>query len=323
MIAEYIWIDGFGTLRSKIRCIDLQAVVFPEDIPKWNYDGSSTGQAGVQSSEIELVPVAMYKSPFARTDVLVLCDSLPRREFAYMMKTDTLSPRFAFEQEFYLESYASCLKDRHVKKSELSASGNNYCRTAASNRNYRTVVETTLSRCLEAGLSITGMNSEVSPGQWELQIDDYCIAACDGLWMLRFILMRTAEEAGFDVVFHPKPNPMLSGSGCHVNYSDEGTITDSDRSGIYRIKKIIDALAIMHKKDIEKYGEDNRLRLTGKHETQHYNFFSWGVGDRGASIRIPKETDERGYGYFEDRRPAANCNPYIVAGVIYTTAKMV
>ena len=66
-------------------------------------------------------------------------------------------------------------------------------------------------------------------------------------------------------------------------------------------------------------GEDNELRLTGKHETASINEFSYGVANRGCSVRIPRDTDAKGYGYFEDRRPASNVDPYAATGKIMKT----
>ena len=52
--------------------------------------------------------------------------------------------------------------------------------------------------------------------------------------------------------------------------------------------------------------------------------FSYGVSDRGASIRIPIGTVESGYkGWLEDRRPASNADPYKVAAAIIDTVKSV
>ena len=52
--------------------------------------------------------------------------------------------------------------------------------------------------------------------------------------------------------------------------------------------------------------------MTGECETSDYKIFYWGVGDRGASIRIPQRVAMEGAGYFEDRRPCANIDPYKV-----------
>ena len=67
------------------------------------------------------------------------------------------------------------------------------------------------------------------------------------------------------------------------------------------------------------YGADNHLRLTGLHETADFNTFSYGVANRGASIRIPRETERLGYGYLEDRRPSSNMDPYLVIQKIVDT----
>ena len=77
------------------------------------------------------------------------------------------------------------------------------------------------------------------------------------------------------------------------------------------------------KEHIAVYGADNHLRLTGKHETQSIDKFSYGISDRGASIRVPIATVEKGWrGWLEDRRPNSAADPYKVAGRIITTVKM-
>lgn len=67
------------------------------------------------------------------------------------------------------------------------------------------------------------------------------------------------------------------------------------------------------------YGPCNDLRLTGKHETASMNSWSYGVADRGASIRIPRDSERLGYGYLEDRRPASNIDPYPVTAILCRT----
>ena len=67
------------------------------------------------------------------------------------------------------------------------------------------------------------------------------------------------------------------------------------------------------------YGVDNKLRMTGKCETSNYDEFTAAEGDRSASVRIPPATIINRCGYLEDRRPAANCDPYIVTSRILET----
>jgi glutamine synthetase len=71
-----------------------------------------------------------------------------------------------------------------------------------------------------------------------------------------------------------------------------------------------------HTEMIVQYGEGNEDRMTGAHETADYNVFSHGIANRGASIRIGNETYKNKKGYFEDRRPSSNCDPYVVTSLI-------
>ena len=85
------------------------------------------------------------------------------------------------------------------------------------------------------------------------------------------------------------------------------------------IIEAIEKLGKAHKEHMAAYGKDNEQRLTGKHETAKYDTFKYGVADRGASVRIPGQTELDQKGYLEDRRPAANCDPYEVTGMIAKT----
>jgi glutamine synthetase len=315
IILEYIWIDGYNTTRSKTRCLDLvvdldiDLGINLKDVPYWNYDGSSTGQAETRNSEIELRPVALYPSCFEGIHCLVLCEtwtehgpheSNTRQRF---LSHNRIGSRFGFEQEFFLNTPSPVSLDTVQKDF--------YCGVGAPIG--RLVIMKALSRCLKSGLHITGMNAEVAPGQWELQIDDIGVKACDGLWILRYILTRTAEEMECSINLHPKPVPTWNGSGCHANFSTPEMRTEN---GLPEIMRVIDNLSQTHSIDIMEYGADNCLRLSGKHETSSMDTFTYGVGDRGASIRIPKETFKNGCGYLEDRRPASNMDPYVIASIL-------
>lgn len=89
------------------------------------------------------------------------------------------------------------------------------------------------------------------------------------------------------------------------------------------IEQAIEKLSKKHSEHIRVYdprgGEDNKRRLTGLHETSSIEDFSAGVANRGASIRIPRQVGQERKGYFEDRRPAANCDPYAVTRAITAT----
>ena len=92
-----------------------------------------------------------------------------------------------------------------------------------------------------------------------------------------------------------------------------------DEGGIKIILEAVEKLGKKHKEHIQVYGEGNDERLTGLHETASIEDFSYGVGNRGASIRIPTNCHKDGKGYFEDRRPASNIDPYLVTGKLIET----
>jgi len=328
---EYVWIDGYGLTRSKTRCCDIPAVntALP---PEWNYDGSSTAQATTEKSEVLLKPVRVYTSPFSSSEYLVLCDTwqsgLWQSNSLEPLKTNArvalaaaldgernpTEARYGFEQEFFLTDTAGkVIQTKSGKKQQ-----DYYCGVGGDNAIGRKAVEQAFLNCIKAGLKITGMNAEVAPAQWELQIDDYGLAACDGLWMLRYILTRTVEEFGYGITLHPKPllayGAEWNGSGCHANFSTQRMRRPV--GGYEAILKTIEALKETHAADIKQYGECNELRLSGSCETSHINTFTSGVGDRSASIRIPKTTFQDKCGYFEDRRPASTMDPYVVARLL-------
>lgn len=314
---EYIWIDGFNSLRSKTRCFKDNMFEGENDnilekIPKWNYDGSSTGQATTEDSEIQLIPVSIYESCFKEVKYLILCETWtktgphPSNNRDKYLKSDIKSSRFGFEQEFFLTDNSGSLLASEDTQQKMF-----YC--GVGHTIGRHIVNLAMTRCIESKLNITGMNAEVAPGQWELQIDDYNVLACDGLWMLRYILIRTAEEFNYKIDFNPKPLEKWNGSGCHANFSTPAMLA---KDGYNEILRVIKNLSLTHTLDILNYGENNNLRLTGMHETSSIDKFTFGIGNRAASIRIPNDTFKFNSGYFEDRRPASNMDPYLVGSIL-------
>ena len=178
----------------------------------------------------------------------------------------------------------------------------------------------------EAGLNIYGVNAEVMPGQWEFQLgyrgfegeETSPLAMSDQMWVARYLLNRIAEN--HDVVVSYDNKPMKgdwNGAGMHTNFSTSDT--RDQHKGEAAIQSAIDNLRENHLKHIEVYGEGLSDRLTGMHETCSITEFKSGVSHRGASIRIPLGTAQKGYGYFEDRRPGANSDPYLVSARLIET----
>jgi glutamine synthetase len=327
--AEYIWIGGSGQdLRGKTKTLD-SAPKSVAELPEWNYDGSSTGQAPGHNSEVIIKPKAIFRDPFRRGEnILVICDTyepngtpLPTNTRypaqTVMDKAKSFEPWFGIEQEYTLFS-TDKIPLGWPRNGYPAPQGPYYCGVGADKVFGRHLVEAHYRACLYAGVKIAGINAEVMPGQWEYQVGPCLgIEIGDHLWASRYIMHRLAERFGVVVSFHPKPiSGDWNGAGCHTNYSTKAMREDGGLKDIYAA---IEKLSKKHQEHISVYGEHNTLRLTGKHETAPITEFRSGVADRGASIRIPTQCAADGKGYFEDRRPASNIDPYVVAARLVKT----
>jgi glutamine synthetase len=345
VMIEYIWLGADQSIRSKSRTVYIgeENEITLERVPKWNYDGSSTGQAPGDSSEVTLEPIAMFSDPFrGGENKLVFCEGTRpdekvkgfNRKKALKIFKDREDEEmwFGIEQEYVLyDGYAGGQDRWHRTKisesqrpvghtENMEPQGQYYCGVGSQNVVGREIMEEHYNKCLEAGLTISGTNAEVMLGQWEYQVGPCLgIQSGDQLWMSRYILERVCEDAGVIVSWHPKPVAGdWNGSGCHTNFSTK-TMREKGTKEVF--DNAIDNLRKNHQKHIDAYGEDNDMRLTGEHETASIHEFSSGVGNRGASIRIPSSVHENNYksGYLEDRRPSSNCDPYVVTSLIAKT----
>ena len=323
---EYIWLDGYKpepSLRSKTKIVDSEPGNI-EDCPEWSFDGSSTQQAEGKSSDCLLKPVKMIHDPQRNNASLVLCEVLNADGTVHPSNgrgvfKDDEDLWLGFEQEYTIMQNGKPLG--FPADGYPGPQGPYYCSVGSNNCVGRDIVEDHLDTCLEAGLGITGINAEVMKGQWEFQLfGKGAKNACDDLWLSRYLLHRSAEQYGVIIELHPKPiKGDWNGSGMHTNFS---TTAIRDEGGEDFIKNICEKFRGRHLDHIASYGSDNDQRLTGLHETQAIDQFSYGVSDRGASIRIPVGTVQNGWkGYLEDRRPASNADPYKVVSEILATLR--
>jgi len=329
---EYIWLDGnFPTqmMRSKTKVLDASKYDGShESLPLWSFDGSSTLQAEGGSSDCLLKPVRTFPDPTRKNGVLVMCevlnpDGTPHESNGRAtINDDDNDFWFGFEQEYTLWDLTYSTPLGFPASGYFPApQGPYYCSVGAEFAVGREIVERHLDVCIEAGLNIEGVNAEVMKGQWEYQIfAKGAKEAGDQIWVARYLMEKVGEDFGVRINLHPKPvKGDWNGSGMHANFSNTLLRTSGKREDFEMIcEKFADTI----EECISVYGEDNTQRLTGLHETQSIDKFSYGVSDRGASIRIPIGAVEAGWkGWLEDRRPASNADPYKVASVIVGTVK--
>lgn len=357
LFCEYIWIDGAGGMRSKNRILNVHSLKCGDtpsldQIPVWNFDGSSTGQATTDSSEVILKPMSIFNDPFftpkLRKDsgtidtfnqltkaYLILCETYTVDGQPHQTNTRHIAkqifdkyvdqePWYGIEQEFFLFNtksgrplgFPTC--HQHLPKEQRAY----YCGVGGESVFGRDFVIDCYFKCVNAGLKISGMNGEVAPGQWEIQVGP-CVGidAADQVSILRYILKRTSEQYdNISVNFSAKPvlDSNWNGSGGHTNFSTK-TMREIPNDGLSAIYSAISKLGEKHKEHIAVYGNDNHLRLTGKCETSDIEKFTYGVGSRSASIRIPTQAVTNQCGYLEDRRPSSSADFYLVTSKILET----
>ena len=328
---EYIWLDGYTptqSLRSKTKIIDGFGGTL-EECPMWSFDGSSTLQADGSSSDCLLKPVAIFPDPARKNGYLVMTEVLNADGSAHAsngratIDDDDNDFWFGFEQEYFLWDPTTNLPYGFPESGFPAPQGPYYCGVGTGKAYGREIIEEHLDLCIEAGLNIEGINAEVATGQWEFQIfGKGGKLAGDHIWVARYLIERTAEKYGLAINWHPKPvQGDWNGSGMHANFSNS-VLRNAGNEETY--KTICEAFGPEVESHIAVYGADNHMRLTGLHETQSIDKFSYGISDRGASIRIPIATVENGWkGWLEDRRPASNGDPYKIAARIIKTVKPV
>jgi glutamine synthetase len=325
--AEYIWVDGTQptkTLRSKTKIVPDGTTVFPE----WGFDGSSTGQAEGHFSDCVLKPVFVCPDPIrGGAAVLVLCevfnaDGSPHATNTRAALREVADRHAAHECLFGIEQEYTMWTDGRPlgwpERGYPAPQGPFYCGVGADEVFGREIVEEHMVACMDANLGIAGVNAEVMPGQWEFQIGTLPpLDVCDHLLVARWLLYRIGEDHDVSMTLRPKPvEGDWNGAGAHTNFSTKAM---REEGGFDAILAAMPRLQARHDLHIANYGDGIERRLTGKHETCSYRQFKYGVGDRGASVRIPLHVKQAGRGYLEDRRPCANIDPYVVCRLLIET----
>ena len=324
---DYIWLDGYTPVPNlRTKCCIKEYDSFPDlvDLPEWGFDGSSTEQAEGSDSDCILKPVAVYPDKTNDQQALVMCEVMlpngdPHPSNTRATILDDEGAWFGFEQEYFLTQNGLPLGFPNEGYPEPQ--GEYYCGVGFKNVSAlgRKITEEHLWQCIHAGINHEGINAEVAKGQWEFQVfGKGSKKAADDVWVARFLLLRLCEQYGIDIDWHCKPLAGdWNGSGMHSNFS---TTHMRETGGKDYFEALMSAFEANCEEHIAVYGPDNHMRLTGLHETQSIDKFSYGVADRGASVRVPHAFVQNDYkGYLEDRRPNSQGDPYAIASRILQT----
>ena len=324
--AQYLWLDG--TEPTPLIRTKTKVIAKGEAPPIWGFDGSSTNQAPGDNSDCVLKPVFTCPDPIRGGDNIIvltevmLTDMSPHPTNTRAACVETGNKYASLECWFGLEQEYTFFEDGRPlgwpEHGYPAPQADYYCGVGAEEIFGRPIVEEHLDACLAAGLKISGINAEVMPGQWEFQIGPVdTVAVGDHLWMARYLLHRAGELHDLVITLEAKPmKGDWNGAGMHTNFSTNG-MRDGYDAVITAAESLGDQETIS--RHLAGYGVGIEERLTGEHETERFDKFSYGVSDRGASVRIPWQVAQDQKGYIEDRRPNANADPYVVATLLTNT----
>jgi glutamine synthetase len=313
VIAEYIWMDKKNNFRSKSRTLDIrnQSDIEIDNLPKWNYNGVLCGQS---ENNVILTPVAVFMCPFrGQNSILVLCETYKEngepmsnnyRQNAVKIFNDNkeIEPMFELEQDYFIINPNNNKPLGFPISGYPEPEGDYFCSIGTLNNFGRKIADLHYKLCLVAGVNIYSISANVAPGQWKFQIGQ-CngIEAGDHMMIARYILDRIGELNNVCIDYSEKPvQGNWNHSKCCVNYS-----TRHMRRGLGD-KRGIDFITDAIKK-LKKNNDDYVNILNYNTDTNM---------DMNNFITIPNEVNVKECGYFEDKRPPANINPYLLTSTI-------
>ena len=265
--------------RSKTRVLEMTTSPTVDSVPHWKCSEGNT--------EVVIKPRVVIHNPLTSGTFLALCDTY-NIDGTPVATNTRFAAAEAFNNQPENEPWFGLEQEYTMCKSDMPTNVQ------------RTIAEEHLTACLEAGINMSGCKASSEPRQWEFQVGPCVgIEAGDNLHLARFLLERIAEKHNVLISYEQ--------NGCCTNFS---TRKMREADGIEEIYKCMERLAKTHAKHLECYGTNNIS------VNEH---FSVGVGTRNTSVRIPNQTFIDKFGHFEDRRPAANMDPYAVTSMVYKT----
>ena len=334
-LAEYIWLDSSGNLRSKSKTIDLyinsmEEVLNLDIYEEWdccNY--SETTKTENNDSEIIILkPCAVFPDPFRKEpNVLLLCSTYDynnnplknnyrEQSVTILKQIDHLKPLFILEQQFLIMENCPCCPNKISNKpygfkdaneSVLINTNQHYCSIGSNNAFGRKISEQAFHSCLEAGINVLSINSHIQPSQWEIQVGpDNGLNVSDHLLIVRYILLRIGEVFNTQISFNninSRNNTIIS--NCYINYS-----TIDMRNNI---KNVYETFIKLCDNQIEQKFKE-KLEIINNTNSSNLDFIE--ISQISTNIKIPYKTFKNKKGFIQDRRHSANINPYLVTSEI-------
>jgi glutamine synthetase len=335
----YIWLSGDGSIRSAV----FNSVGKTPKVQR--FDGSACKQASTDNSDLFLVPVRVVSDVLFGNDSIspassiVLCevqtaDGTPHASNSradlkkFLLKNSKLSTvKIGMDQDILFidpdtrQPYSWPLGKNEKGEQQVvfpGPQGRYYGGTGDFVRGRR-IMSSIVDRMNYRGINIRSYNPAICLSQWTYSVQENDImTACDDLIISRYICESVAEEETSPrcvVSYTPKsfPGTEWNGSGCIFRLYLENYTSSGGNASL--AKSICETLGQDHREHIAAYGSGNEARLVGKTGgISDYNKFSWGFGDKTASIcvpTIPLMGDSTDHVYFEDRRPSAGVDPYV------------
>ena len=324
ILATYVWQD----VRQHTRC-KYKTLALGETPPIWNCEGDGG------EPEVLLIPVCVIRDPFFVSnpaDIVVLCEcnspltggptetNTRRGAKTIFDKGRNVHPAFGLSQEYVLcdaKTLQPWKWNEFFEKSPLSRSDASYCGIGTGAVIGREIALKHYRACVYAGLTMSELCTTGLPSQWRFEMGPTeGLRASDELLLARFFLDSLCEQNALKPLYHPKPKRKCRGSACTVKYSNDQTRKED---GLTEILLIVHSLSESHAEHMPHFGKDNEKRLDGT-DASSFHEFVYGTGDKKASVNIPSIVFFEKKGYFEDRRPGANCDPYAVTALIHEAA---
>jgi glutamine synthetase len=360
VIVEYVFIDRHKNTRSKTRIISPRYEITDtkKNNPQFSIDvmyidGYISGLCELDNDiELVLLPRGIFNDPFSintskRKYLLCMCEVMTLEGLPHITnnrsklfqtmknindkllienKNNTIEktfPLFGVEQEYVILKNLKTDNDFSNDKNQNTFGCDDYKANATIGRN---IAMEHMNKCLDAGVKICGINSDIGPLQWSFQLEN-CdpFMFCDNLWISRYILSRIAELHNITISYDPKTfGNYCTNTKINVIFS---TYEMRQENGIVAINSAIEKM-LTKEIETETDQQDKGINaintilqiLNEKAKKQNndidLNKCVHSKTNNKSTIEIPTNVKMAKSGYLIDKRHKSNSDPYLICSNI-------